>query len=30
MAVIVKDAGPFKELYNLPSGTNLVVCIGGR
>lgn len=28
--VIVKDAGPFKILYNLPKGTNLVICIGGR
>lgn len=28
--VIVKDAGPFKQLYDLPEGTNLVICIGGR
>ena len=28
--VVIKDAGPFKILYNLPDGTNLVICIGGR
>lgn len=28
--IIIKDPGPFKVLYNLPNGTNLVICIGGR
>ena len=26
----VKNTGPFQVLYNLPKGTNLVICIGGR
>ncbi|MDB5288546.1 MAG: terminase [Mucilaginibacter sp.] len=30
MPVIIKDAGPFKKLYDLPEDTNLVICIGGR
>lgn len=30
MQVTIKDAGPFKLLYNLPKGTNTVICIGGR
>lgn len=30
MQVRVKDAGPFRLLYNLPKGTNTIICIGGR
>jgi len=26
----VKNTGPFKILYNLPKGINMVICIGGR
>lgn len=29
-AVVIKDAGPFRELYSLPRDINVVVCIGGR
>lgn len=28
--VTVKNTGPFQVLYNLPPGTNTVICIGGR
>lgn len=28
--ITVKHTGPFKILYNLPAGINLVICIGGR
>lgn len=30
MPVVIKDAGPFKTLYNLPEDTNLIIAIGGR
>jgi phage terminase large subunit len=28
--ITVKSLSPFKQLYNLPPSTNLVICIGGR
>lgn len=30
MPVIIKDPGPFKQLYDPPPGTNLIVLMGGR
>lgn len=30
MPIVVKDAGAFKVLYDLPQDTNLVIAIGGR
>jgi phage terminase large subunit len=28
--IVIKDAGPFRVLYELPGSINLVICIGGR
>lgn len=30
MTVVIKDPGAFKVLYEPPSGTTLIVCMGGR